>query len=163
MRGTENLSTSVHFSYVSSAPCNVTTFGCLVVASSSHSRVSRTSSECLFLPFFWRLSSSRAIPYQRPRQRTLPAQIRTMQGYKEPNLAILDPLANAIACASLYPCHERGIVDDTVEYFSGRTWDWGACLRRRATSRNGSLSRRHLRLIRRWESSLRVCMRQERQ
>lgn len=63
VRGTANLSTSAHLSYVSSAPCRVTTLGCLVVASSSHCRVSRTSSACLFLPPFWRLSSSSASRY----------------------------------------------------------------------------------------------------
>lgn len=48
------------------------------------------------------------------------AQSHTMQRHKEPYLAVLDPLPNAIPRAPLHSGHQRRIVHDTIEDFASR-------------------------------------------
>lgn len=64
---------------------------------------------------------------------------RTVQRHEEPNLAVLNPLSDAISRASLNARNERAVVNDAVEYLPDRLGG-SLHMRRSAVLRDGTLA-----------------------
>lgn len=54
---------------------------------------------------------------------SLSARRHTVEGHKEPNLAVGDPFPDTVAGALLCACEQGGVVGDAVEDLLGRWFD----------------------------------------